>query len=227
MVLKPLIAALAALGFAASASAVQVIDFAEYTVTYDETTILGFNGGSYWGAGFSGFNWNIPGAVNAIGVASNAQQTFALPSFTIDAKPGYTVSNLSVFLGNLVFTHLGDVSSSVTFGASVSVDGGLPVVFEQDLDITTTVWSGGYSTGYHAIDLALHSGSYNSLSFDGASILLSANASGGQFASIVGQPQNQLKFEVNMAPVPEPETLAMMLAGLGALGWMRRRRAER
>jgi hypothetical protein len=33
--------------------------------------------------------------------------------------------------------------------------------------------------------------------------------------------------EVSMAPVPEPETYAMMLAGLGLLGVMTRRRKQK
>jgi hypothetical protein len=32
-------------------------------------------------------------------------------------------------------------------------------------------------------------------------------------------------FTVNLTPVPEPETYALLLAGLGVVGWMRRRKS--
>ena len=68
-------------------------------------------------------------------------------------------------------------------------------------------------------------GPFNSIAVTGAGIDLSAT--GGAFSNIGANPQNklQISFDAVAMPVPEPETFAMLLAGLGALGLMARRRS--
>jgi len=53
---------------------------------------------------------------------------------------------------------------------------------------------------------------------------IALSESGGSFASITAQPQNKFEISFTAMPVPEPETYAMLLAGLGALGWLTKRR---
>jgi hypothetical protein len=79
-------------------------------------------------------------------------------------------------------------------------------------------------TGYFDLYTGLANGGFSTVTFSNASIDLTATAAGAVFASVVGQNQNQLKFELNMAPVPEPQTYAMLLAGLVALGALAQRR---
>ncbi|MEK7708235.1 MAG: FxDxF family PEP-CTERM protein, partial [Pseudomonadota bacterium] len=45
-----------------------------------------------------------------------------------------------------------------------------------------------------------------------------SGATGGQFASYAGT--------MNISPIPEPETYAMLLAGLGLIGFSARRRMQ-
>jgi hypothetical protein len=67
-------------------------------------------------------------------------------------------------------------------------------------------------------------GAFNSFSFSGGS--LSLQASGGLFSSIIGQPQNELRVSLVAMPVPEPETYAMLLAGLGVMALLFSRRRQ-
>ncbi|MEO8922964.1 MAG: PEP-CTERM sorting domain-containing protein [Caldimonas sp.] len=46
-------------------------------------------------------------------------------------------------------------------------------------------------------------------------------------ATQMGNPDQELSAVGNLAPIPEPETYAMMLAGLGAVGFIARRRAKK
>ena len=55
--------------------------------------------------------------------------------------------------------------------------------------------------------------------FDGGSVLAYPTTFGAFAIGMFGP-----NFEFGAAPVPEPETYAMMLAGLGALGFVARRR---
>lgn len=57
--------------------------------------------------------------------------------------------------------------------------------------------------------------------FNGTSVGDMSNASFGDGTEVVG---NMRIITNNVAPIPEPETYAMMLAGLGMLGFMARRR---
>lgn len=82
----------------------------------------------------------------------------------------------------------------------------------------------GYLQGYFADTLGGPSAAFQTYTFSNASVVLSA--SGGTFSSIAAQPQNRLEIGFTAVPVPEPETLAMMLAGLAALGWLSFRRRQ-
>jgi PEP-CTERM motif len=54
--------------------------------------------------------------------------------------------------------------------------------------------------------------------------VLTISASGGQTMNSITFKSSNIAFEVATAPIPEPETYALMLAGLGAVGFMARRR---
>jgi hypothetical protein len=94
----------------------------------------------------------------------------------------------------------------------------------DDVDWTPTSIGSGFLNGYYGETFGPAVGGFTTLSVSNAYIALSAT--GGVFSSISSQPQNKLEVSLVAVPVPvpEPETYAMMLAGLGALGWLARRR---
>ena len=224
MTLKPVFAAVLLATGVSSASAWTTLDLGPATLAYDETTSFGYLAGWFSSALTYGFNWTVP---NSAAVASFGPLTIVnvpMPSYTLTVNPGWSVSNATTFLGNLAFFEVGPATTNIIANANVSVNGGPSVpVGPTSLGWTTTLSGPGFSQGYFA-DTKVLPGPFNSLAVTGAGIDLSAT--GGVFSSISANPQNQLKvsFDAVAVPVPEPETYAMLLAGLGALGLMAKRR---
>jgi hypothetical protein len=225
MKLKSITAAVALLA-SGLASATTTLNAGSYSVTYNETT-AGFGWISSWFTSGSnvGFEWSVDPSVNVTSVGgAAASATFAIPDFTITVNPGYTLSGpLTGSLGNIVYFLNGSgATASLTATGTVSVDGG-PATTLPSAPLAQTVITPSF--GYFAGTTSAPLGTFSSFAVTGASITL--NASGGSFASIGAQPQNKLKFEFTATPVPEPETYALMLAGLGLVGFMARRRQAR
>ena len=216
--------ALAGAGFASAA--MTDVDFGSYTLSYDDGTILGGTSSSFTSSDNSvGFTWNLPADVNVVSVGTPESMSFTLPDFTITANAGYYLSGaVTGFLGNLVYTEVGGATTSVSATADVSIDGGPQIATGGDLDRVETVSFPGGSTGYYGSSTTVPVGSFNSFSV--SNFMLTLNASGGDFASILAQPQNELTVSFVAAPVPEPETYAMMLAGIGMIAAIARRRKQ-
>lgn len=215
-------AALAASGLAQATTTFSATGF---SVTYDETTSFGYITSWFTGGNWTGFEWSVDPSVNVTSIGgAAATATFALPDFTITANPGYALSGpLTGSLGNIVYFLNGTgATASITATATVSVDGG-PATTLPSAALAQTVITPSF--GYFAGSSSAPLGGFTSFAVTGASITLTA--SGGSFASIGGQPQNKLKFDFTATPVPEPETYALMLAGLGLVGFMARRRQGR
>lgn len=109
----------------------------------------------------------------------------------------------------------------------MAIDGGAATpIGPAGLAWTITASGPSHMQGYFADTLAL-AGAFNSVAVTHSAIDLSAT--GGVFSSISANPQNKLEitFDALAAPVPEPETYAMMFAGLAALGLLLRRRRTR
>ncbi len=225
MKLKSLAAA-ATLLVTGLASATTTLNAGSYSVTYDETTSsFGWISSSFTGGGGSvGFEWSVDPSVNVTSLGGSAvSATFAIPDFTITVNPGYALSGAVMSsLGNIVFFQSGaGASTSITATGSLSVDGG-PTVALPSAPLTQTVITPSF--GFFSGTTSAPVGGFTSFAVTGASITL--NASGGSFASIGAQPQNKLKFEFTANAVPEPETYALMLAGLGIVGLVARRRRQ-
>lgn len=218
------IAAAAGLLFAAGAvSATQIVDFGSHTVEYDETTVFGWISSSFTASdGGAGFSWTVPNSVQVASFGALQSATFDLPSFTLSAKAGWTLSGPGAFLGNLVFAEVAGATTQLKIFADVSVNGGTAMSLQDDIDRTATASGTGFLNGYFGETYGPVAAGFTTLSVTNASIVLSAT--GGVFSSISSQPQNKLEVNLLAAPVPEPETYAMLLAGLSALGWLARRR---
>ena len=223
MKLKSLAAA-AALLVSGLASATTTFNAGAFSVIYDETT-TSFGWITSWfngPAGATGFEWSVDPSVNVTSVGgAAASATFAIPDFTISANAGYALSGpVKSSLGNIVYFQSGaGATTSITATGNVSINGGANSLLPAS-PLTQTPSSP--SLGFFSGSSSFAAGNFNSFAVTGASITLSA--SGGSFAAIGGQPQNKLKFEFTAVPVPEPETYALMLAGLGAVGFLVRRR---
>ena len=230
MKIKSIAVAAAALCAAASASAMTTVVATEYTLSYDETTSFGFVA-SLFGSGPStvGFTWSIPSSVGVFGLGGPPVPTaFALPSFTITANGSYSLSGgFSGSLGNLLYNEVGaGATTSASASASISFDGGPPVLLAGALTKTVIVPTAPvYENGYYSTSGTTPYGGFSTLSFSGGVLTLAAG--GGTFANIQAQPQNELKFSFSAVPVPEPETYARMLAGLGLTSLVAHRRKRR
>ena len=199
-------------------------DFGAYTVTYKTDTSFHSISSSFSSGSTVGFEWTVDPSVNLASLGGVAQSaTFVIPDFTITAKPGYTLSGaVDASLGNIVYFLNGNgAMASITGTGKVSVNGGAAVTVPATALTQTQITS---SSGYFSGSQSIAVGAFNTFALSNASITLAA--SGGTFAAIVAQPQNKLRFEFTAAPVPEPETYALLLAGLGAIGFMVRRRQQ-
>ena len=124
-------------------------------------------------------------------------------------------------VGNVFYVEVAGANTSITAAASVTVDGGPTMVLPAtSLAKVQTSPNSGYFADMATAPL----GTFSSFSVSAASLTLAASGAG--FALIGAQPQNELAFSFYANPVPEPETYAMLLAGLGVVGWVARRRRQ-
>jgi hypothetical protein len=220
--IRALIALLALCGATAAGAATQSNDYGSFSVSYDDSSVFGSPSFSFTSSdGSAGFGWNMPTSLNVASFGSTTSNSFAMPDFTITAKTGYKLSGLTGLIGNLVFTEVGGGDTKLSVSASLSVDGGPSTSFSGNVSKVTTASMSGFQTGYFADSASPAIGSFSSFSLSKGVLTLSA--SGPQFAAITSTPQNELKFSLIAAAVPEPESYAMFLAGLGLIGAIARR----
>ena len=102
MTLKPVFAAAVSALTCLSANA--AADLSGYTLSCGDTTRFTAVDLTFGDASNEGFGWNVANSVGVVSAGPGLRTaTFALPSFTITAKPGFTLSGITGSLGNLVF----------------------------------------------------------------------------------------------------------------------------
>ena len=146
------------------------------------------------------FDGNLKGALDQAQImALNAQ--FADNGFSYSSSLIYSKSDVT---GHGVFTSLGD-------------------------DFTLTFDNGQVATGLFVIGLK-QATRYSFYLFDGGTAGI--NSISFDVKGVVGKQTDGLSHAIYLgqaltAPVPEPESYALMLAGLGVVGFIARRRARR
>jgi hypothetical protein len=121
--------------------------------------------------------------------------------------------DFSAFVGNVPWTLVGSSDDSDN-GPFSSVSGGTSGTLSFDNAIT----------GFFAVSL-MSANSFSVYLFNGGSDGISSidYSTFGVSLNAIGMPQD-LSHATLITPIPEPETYALMAAGLGIVGWLARRR---
>lgn len=221
--MKSRYALLGFLGLAASMSAAAAtLDFGSYVLDYDGTTAFGDPTGT-GGSGAVSFAWSVPSSVNVASFGPAASSTFVVPSYTISAKPGFVLSSVTGFLGNLVFNEVGGNTTNAHWAGSLSLNGHPLFAFDEDLNKTTTTAMPAFAAGYWSINPTAPIPPFASFGFAADLTLSASGTPGPSFASLISQPQNQLRVSFVATPVPVPAGLWLVASACGCLGLVRRR----
>lgn len=241
---------LLAAGFAASAqAAIQTVDAGTYTFSYDDSFWGLSTGTSFARAGNTFTFGNLGYEVEAIGGRRGIVQSGLTDSgksvLSISAKSGYVIDSVSMGM-----TGVGQVSAPV--GAAAGTDASAQVQLGVGW-YSSLPYTAFYQNPVHDLSLATASGpgvqpydvrgtwvpySYypegtvppgaslrpTSASLEYFDVSMIAMATPGAYARAT---QDTTYFTVQVSAVPEPESYAMFLAGLGFLGVVVSRRSQR
>jgi hypothetical protein len=204
------------LASAPASAALQTLSEAEFTLTYDDSTAFGWL--SFWGSGGSGrfFGWDTPSpAPSAISTGAPVANDAALPAFTLAANPGWVLSGFSFQTGGSYANFAATPSTGVAASADIALDGGISSPVSTSVSNSTAPWTmGNWSmVGLNAV------GSFSTLDLSNGKLSYSASAGGGGAAGILMTTKNGPQFDFQVTAVPEPETWAMLLVGVGLVGF--------
>lgn len=183
---------------------------------------LDFTGGvlgspSWWDVGTDGrrIEWSVP----AFSVSGD-MISYSLPDYTLTANAGYTLSAISLSIGNLSFFEVAGGSSGAYITADLWADGWTgPLV----LPATRTELSAPGSsavTGFYTFSLPPVGMDLHQVQVTNLKMVMAATPT----AAIVSQGQAVVDLDFTVTAVPEPQTYAMLLSGVAVVGWMARRR---
>ena len=156
--------------------------------------------------------------------------TFAKYTGTLDLTVGTSVQKVNSLLWNIDYTYGGtatdpnawsDVSSNINAARNISFDGGPSGSLNQTGTLLNT-WENDY--------LTFNQGSTTSFVVQGYQVKVTAlglATSGTNFdgTNPWSQPGGDMYATFTVTAVPEPETFAMLLSGLGLMGFIGRRRS--
>jgi hypothetical protein len=205
----------------ANAASAATWSFDQYTLDYADTANITFN--NAFGDGHTlGFTFSVLPTVSVLnsggGVVSS---TFALPTFTVTGKAGYVLSGeIRASLGNLSYTEFPGAFTSATVSSNVTIDG-TPYI-STDVPLTKVAFTP--SSGEYRVNVISNGiGAFSNFALNSGSLVLSAT----NFGSLVGaQSTSEFRISFTAAPVPEPESYAMLFAGLCLIGAVVRRRTR-
>ncbi|MBS1143590.1 MAG: hypothetical protein H6R14_996 [Proteobacteria bacterium] len=217
--LKPLAALLAsALISTGALAATQTLDAGNYTITYDDTALGLFGTPVLTSSGIAFAPGGTPGftAVNTVlqsiaALTITADAGYKLTSFNLNEKGSYfKVGGDSVVFvgGKLTVQDLVNTGNSVVKDISSGSPLSVTTTFDQNFKTETWSATAGASLAASKVHVSI---------FD----VLGAIPFNGGYASIG---KSNVILDVTVAAVPEPQSFAMLLAGLGIVGAVARRR---
>ncbi|MCE4555184.1 PEP-CTERM sorting domain-containing protein [Roseateles cellulosilyticus] len=202
-----------------------------YSLNYSSYFIVGDHVDFNDGQAAQELTWKISPKVNA-GVPNEIAKSysFGLGDFAFSANEGYVLKGLNVELGDLTFfrtaTTFGGSGVNATFYYVISVDGGEAEWMQPSWMTRTEYGSDGYSFGTFSGTYNLIEGSFRTAAMS-LRVRLDVTAGPGEAAFVGAIPDTRAKLTFQALPVPEPQTYALMLAGLAGVGFIARRRSSR
>lgn len=213
---------------ASVAASATTLDLGQYTLTYDETTPFGDPSLNTSGPGNEvTFGWSLGSAVNYLNVGPSAdlQKVVVLPSYTVAAKAGFTLSGpVHGFTGKPIYSDFsGNVTNMALIG-NMSVNGNAPFAV-QFLFTKTPIISvpNVAEVGTMSLDVNAPLGNFASLGFDGVLFMTSSGTQGLSLAAIQSRTEDVFKVSFFATPVPVPPAAWLFSSAL--LGLVLRRRS--